>query len=82
MKQYVEFGIGNAWCVRTELEQADGTETELKGMRSFRQIEGLYLRFWIGRTVWILSSNEGFKTTSKNRRALKLLFGISGAPRA
>ena len=28
MKKYIEFGIGNTWCVRTEIEDDDGAETE------------------------------------------------------
>ena len=81
LKQYVEFGVGNTWWVRTELEEADGTERELKGVRPFSRVDGLSLRLWIGRTVWIFSSNGGFQKTRKNLPAFKVLFGISGLPR-
>lgn len=80
MKQYVEIGIGNTWWVRTEVEDPDGTEHEIKGCRSFRRVEGIYLRFWIGKSVWIMSTNERLKTTRRNRPAFKVLFGISGIP--
>jgi len=78
MKQFVEIGIGNMWWVRTEVENSDGTEYEVRGVRPFSRVEGIYFRFWMGKTVWILSSNEGLKMTKKNRQAFKLVFGISG----
>ncbi len=81
MKQYVEVGIGNTWWVRTEVESSDGTESEIQGIRPFSKIQGVYLRLWVGRTVWILSSNEGFKKMSKRRKTFKLLLGVSGFPR-
>ncbi len=81
MKQYVEIGIGNTWWVRTEVEHPDGTENEVRGIRPFSRVYGIYFRCWMGKTVWILSSNEGLKMMNKNRRAFKLVFGISGIPR-
>jgi hypothetical protein len=80
MKQYVEMGIGNTWWVRTEVEYPDGTENEVMGIRRFRRIDGIYFRFWMGKTVWIFSSNEGLKRTKKHRQAFKIVFGISGIP--
>jgi hypothetical protein len=77
-EKYVEFGLGNRWFVRTETEFEDGTETEHWGFSHLSEIHGLYLRVWIGRRVYIVSSNEGFKMMNKNRRAFKLLFGIAG----
>lgn len=81
MKQYVEIGIGNTWWVRTEVEHPDGTEDEVRGIRRFHRVEGIYFRFWMGTTVWIFSSNEGWTRTTKNRQAFKIVFGISGIPR-
>ncbi|WP_445669360.1 DUF3977 family protein [Paenibacillus sp. FSL R7-0204] len=35
-----------------------------------------YIRVWIGRTVWIADSQEGFKRGSKATRRFKIIFGI------
>lgn len=31
MKKYTEIGFGNTWFVRTEIENDDGSESEMKG---------------------------------------------------
>ncbi|WP_123058860.1 DUF3977 family protein [Brevibacillus reuszeri] len=36
----------------------------------------MYLRIWIGKTVVLLDSREGFKKMSKNRKSFKLIIGI------
>lgn len=78
MKKYIEIGIGNTWLVRTEIEDEDGTESEHQGISRLSKVEGVYLRFWIGHTVFIMSSNEGVKGMKKSRKAFKLLIGIAG----
>lgn len=80
MTKFIEFGIGNRWVVRTEFEQADGTEWEVKGISGKIQPESYYLRFWIGRKVVILDSKEGLKRQTKSRSAFKLIFGIRSEP--
>jgi len=79
MKKYVEIGFGNTWLVRTEIEDENGEETERRGIAHLNKIYGVYLRVWLGHTVLIWSSNEGFKKMRKSRNAFKFLFGISGA---
>lgn len=52
--KYIEFGIGNTWLVRTETESEDGTEYEEKGIIGPIKFHSLYIRIWIGKTVFIL----------------------------
>lgn len=47
-------------------------------MGHLTKVHGVYLRVWLGQTVFILSSNEGLKKMKKGRRAFKFLFGIAG----
>ena len=74
--KYIEFGIGNRWLVRTETELPDGTEFEQKGIVKPLQPRSFYVRAWIGKTVLIVDTKEGFKKAKKNRHQFKLLFGI------
>jgi len=74
--KFIEFGIGNKWVIRTETELNDGTEVEEKGIARPIKFQSLYLRFWVGRTVVILDSKEGFKKMKKNRNAVKVIVGI------
>jgi len=77
--KFIEFGIGNTWLVRTETELADGTEYEEKGIVGPIQYHSLYLRVWIGKTVLIIDSKEGFKRINKPRKAIKLIVGIASS---
>jgi Protein of unknown function (DUF3977) len=74
--KFIEFGIGNRWFVRTETELNNGTEFEEKGIVLPIKLQSLYLRVWIGKTVVIFDSNEGYKRTYKYRSEFKLLCGI------
>ncbi|MBO8155675.1 MAG: DUF3977 family protein [Bacillaceae bacterium] len=74
--KFIEFGIGNKWLIRTETELSDGTEFEEKGIVGTLKPQSLYLRVWIGKTVVILDSKEGFKKTKKNRNEIKIILGI------
>lgn len=31
MSKYIELGLGNRWLIRTEIENLDGTEYEVRG---------------------------------------------------
>ncbi|MCK6350323.1 DUF3977 family protein, partial [Streptococcus agalactiae] len=48
----MEFGYGNTWLLRTEFEASDGTEWEVKGISGDILIKSVYLRVWIGQTVY------------------------------
>ena len=75
---FTEIGIGNPTFINTEVEYADGTETRQPGFIRFQKLQSLYLRVWIGEKVYVLSTNQGFSTKRKTRKAFKVLFGISG----
>lgn len=76
-KVYAEMGIGNETFLSTEFEKG---EAEYRVPRFIlpKKIKGCYLRFWIKKKVYIFSSRDGFKIQHKNRREIKILFGISG----
>ncbi|WP_238651048.1 DUF3977 family protein [Paenibacillus piscarius] len=74
--KYIEFGIGNRWLVRTEFEQPDGTEVELKGVVRPVKFRSLYVRVWLRKTVWIMDSQDGFKKTLKPASRFKIILGI------
>lgn len=75
---FTEIGIGNPTFINTEVEYADGTETRNPGFVRFSKLQSLYLRVWLGKKVYVLSSNQGFSIKRKPRTAFKVLFGISG----
>ncbi|MGG2065227.1 DUF3977 family protein [Bacillus sp. S14(2024)] len=74
--KYIEFGIGNKWLVRTEIEYEDGTETEQCGIVRPIHFESVYMRCWIGKTCFIIDIKEGFKKMKKNRNEFKFIFGV------
>lgn len=74
--KYIEFGIGNKWLIRTETELEDGTEFEEKGIKRPIKFQSLYTRIWVGKTVLIIDSKEGFKQATKNGKSFKLILGI------
>lgn len=77
MRKYIEFGYGNTWWLRTEFEQSDETEYEVKGIAGKIKPISVYLRIWIGQQAYILDLKEGFKKQQKNRRAIKVVFCIT-----
>jgi len=77
--KYIEFGLGNTWVIRTETELENGTEFEEKGIKRPIKFQSLYIRIWIGRTVYILDLKEGFKRVRKNRSDIKILLGIASS---
>jgi hypothetical protein len=52
--KFIEFGFGNSWLVRTETELENGSEYEEKGIIGPVKFHSMYLRLWMGKTVWIL----------------------------
>ncbi|MBP9759959.1 MAG: DUF3977 family protein [Candidatus Pacebacteria bacterium] len=74
---YAECGIGNDTFLSTEVEEG---EREYRVSRFVLpvNISGLYMRVWIGKKVYILSTNKGFDTKKKERNTFKLIFGVSG----
>ncbi len=74
--KYIELGLGNRWFLRTESELDDGTEYEEKGIVGPIKVQSLYIRIWIGETVFLVDSKEGFKRIKKKRKELKLILGM------
>jgi Protein of unknown function (DUF3977) len=74
--KFIEFGLGNKWLIRTETEINNGAEFEEKGIVLPINLQSIYLRIWIKRSVFILDSKEGYKKIKKNRHDFKILIGI------
>jgi hypothetical protein len=74
--KYIEFGIGNKWMLRTEVELSNDYEFEVKGVLGGIIYKSIYCRLWIGKRVYIIDSEEGFKIKNKNKNMFKLIFGI------
>lgn len=75
--KYIEIGIGNTWFIRTETELGDGTEIEQRGIVRPIRFRSAYLRIWLGKTVYIWDTREGFKKTKKARRTFKFIVGLA-----
>lgn len=69
------FGFGKS----IEFENEDGTEYRTKGKVLLKN-KAPYFRLWIGKCVFSLSQNNGFKIVHKKRNNLKVVFGIQGEP--
>jgi len=70
-------GLGNETFFSTEIEE-DGGEYRVPKFIKPNKISDRYLRFWIGKRVFILSTRDGFKISKRDRNKLKLVFGIAG----
>lgn len=76
-KYYTEIGIGNDTFINTETEYPDGSETRASGFVKMKLTE-VYIRIWLGKKVFILSSKDGFKIQTKGKAKLKVLLGFAG----
>lgn len=76
-KIFAEFGIGNETIFSTEIEEGE-IEYRIPRFIVPKKVIGYYLRFWIMRSVYILSTNSGLEIIKKDRKKFKLLLGISG----
>lgn len=77
IKIFTEIGIGNDTFINTETEHPDGKEVRTPGFVKMK-IKAVYLRVWIGKKVFIIASNEGFKLTKKSKNKFKFLLGFEG----
>ncbi len=78
LKIFSEAGIGNSTFLSTEIEKKE-LEHRVKGFIIPPKIEGFYIRVWLGKRVYALSSNRFFNTTKKKKIKFKLIFGIEGS---
>lgn len=74
---FTEIGIGNDTFINTEIEFPTGEEVRHPGFYPMR-LTSLYVRVWIGQTVWILSTSNGLERKTKPRKAIKILLGLAG----
>ena len=76
-KIFAEIGFGNETFLSTEIEEGDKEYRIAKFIRP-KIINDYYFRFWIFKTVFILSTDSGLKIKKKDRNKIKILFGIGG----
>ncbi|OGN01322.1 MAG: hypothetical protein A3I26_02015 [Candidatus Yanofskybacteria bacterium RIFCSPLOWO2_02_FULL_43_10] len=76
-KIFAEIGLGNETFLSTEIEESDG-EYRISGFIIPKKIKGCYIRIWVFKTVFIISTDNGFEIKKKDKKRLKIIFGISG----
>lgn len=77
-KIYAEVGYGNGTFFSTEFEREDGSEFRLPRFVQPERITEYYLRLWVYKTVFIISTKEGFIRKKKKTNHFKILFGVGG----
>ncbi len=76
-KVFAEIGFGNDTFLSTEVEERD-CEHRIRGFILPKKVREVYLRFWIFKKVFILSTLGGFRIKIKNRSKFKILVGVGG----
>lgn len=76
-KVFAEIGLGNETFLSTEFEEGN-SEYRVPRFVIPDKIHGYYFRIWIFKNVFILSTNDGFEASRKDRSRLKILFGMGG----
>lgn len=76
-KIFAEIGFGNETFLSTEIEE-NNREYRIPKFIVPKKIIGYYFRFWVFKTVFILATDKGFKIKKKDKKRLKILFGIYG----
>jgi len=77
LKIFAEMGIGNETFFSTEIEKGK-LEHRVKGFLIPPKIDGIYLRLWLWKRVYAISSNRFLNSTYKGRVKFKFIFGIEG----
>lgn len=77
-KVYAEAGFGNETFFSTEIEEDGKEEHRIPKFVKPQNVAAWYVRLWVGKRVFILSTDDGFSMKRKERNTFKLLFGISG----
>jgi hypothetical protein len=76
-KVFAEIGLGNDSFLSTEFEEGE-SEFRVPKFVIPQKMNGIYFRFWVGKKVLIISTQNGVELKSKDRNKLKILLGISG----
>jgi len=77
IRTYSEIGIGNETFTSTEIE-TNNKEYRVKRFIFPKNVEDLYVRIWILKTVIVISLCGGISLTKKDRNKFKLLIGLGG----
>ena len=77
VKIFSEIGFGNRSFCSSEIEKGS-LEHRVKGFIIPKKIVGFYIRVWIGKRVYAISTNRFFNITKKDRAKFKFIFGIEG----
>ncbi len=77
LKIFAELGLGNPTFFNTEIEKGE-QEKRVSRFVIPPKIEGIYFRFWVGKSVLVLATKNGIALKKKDRVKLKILFGIEG----
>jgi len=78
IKIFSEFGIGNSTFCSTEIESGK-REKRVDRFIIPPKIDGFYIRVWLWKIVFAISTNRLFNYKVKNKVKLKILFGIEGS---
>jgi hypothetical protein len=78
IKIFSEIGYGNDSFCSTEIEKGE-LEHRIKAFVIPPKIDGIYIRIWIWKRVFVLSSNNGLSLNSKDSVKFKFLFGLDGS---
>ncbi len=76
-KVFAEIGLGNPPFFSTEFEKG-GKEYRIPEFILPKRIKSYYLRIWILKKVFIISTNNYFEIKEKNKNNFKIVFGVSG----
>lgn len=76
-KVFAEIGFGNDTFFSTEFEDGEN-EYRIPRFIKPKIIKGYYIRFWLLKTIFIISTNHILEIRKKDRNNIKILFGISG----
>jgi hypothetical protein len=78
IKIFAEIGYGNGHICSTEIEKGK-LEHRVKGFITPPHLRGVYIRVWISKRVYAISTNRFFNTAKKDKNRFKLIFGIEGS---
>lgn len=76
-KIFVEVGFGNENFLSTEIEE-NKIEYRINKFVRPNKINWFYIRIWILKKVFVISTYNGFNINNKNKNKFKFLFGIEG----
>ncbi len=76
-KVFAEIGFGNKSFVSTEIETSN-REYRVGRFIKPKKFEGVYLRIWLFKKVFIVSTLDGIKFKNKKKIKFKFLIGIEG----